>query len=166
MATDFTIHNRTEMRTFGLQHDPWGRLVLIDAEGARYTGVEPVRGFPISDPQHWISIVDGEGRELVCVEDLTSLPVATRKLLEDELARREFVPLIERIVSISTGAEPSEWNVQTDRGPTCFLLKSEDDIRRLGPYRLLIIDDHGIRYSIPDFRSLDAASRKSLERYV
>lgn len=164
--SETTLIRRPEMRSFGLQHDAWGRLVLIDAEGTRYTGVEPVRCFPISDPQHWIAIVDTEGRELVCLESLADVPAATRTMLEEELARREFVPVIERIVSISTAADPTEWNVETDRGPTRFLVKSEDDLRRLGPHRLLIIDDHGIRYSVPDYRTLDAASRRTLERYV
>ncbi|HEX3871395.1 MAG TPA: DUF1854 domain-containing protein [Pirellulales bacterium] len=154
------------MRSFGLQHDAWGRLVLIDAEGQRYVGVEPVRSFPISDPQHWISIVDGEGRELVSIENLADLPSATRKVLEEDLVRREFVPVIERIEQISAGADPSEWHVETDRGKTRFLVKNEEDIRRVGLNRVLIIDDHGVRYSILDTRKLDVASRRLLERYL
>ncbi|HEX4132538.1 MAG TPA: DUF1854 domain-containing protein [Pirellulales bacterium] len=166
MASDPRTNGRPEMRSFGLQHDAWGRLVLIDAEGQRHVGVEPVRAFPISDPQHWISIVDAEGRELVCIDDVAVLPAATLKTLEEELARREFVPVIERIERISTGSDPSEWHVRTDRGATRFLVKSEEDIRRLGPERVLIIDDHGVRYSIPDFRALDPASKRLLERYL
>ncbi|HWA98023.1 MAG TPA: DUF1854 domain-containing protein [Pirellulales bacterium] len=154
------------MRAFGLQHDAWGRLVLIDAEGERHVGVEPVRAFPISDPQHWISIVDSDGRELVSIETLDQLPTATRKVLEEDLVRREFVPVIVRIERVSSGSDPSEWHVTTDRGATRFLVKSEEDIRRLGPSRVLIIDDHGVRYSIPDVGRLDAASRRLLERYL
>lgn len=161
-----TITPRPELRTFGLQHDAWGRLVLIDAEGRRYVGVEPVRCFPISDPQQWVSIVDAEGRELACIERLDDIPAATRKTLTEELSRREFMPVIERITDVSTGTDPAQWEVITDRGSTTFMLKSEEDIRRLSPTRLLIIDDHGIRYSIPDLRTLDAASRKMLERFM
>src|SRR5438477_2402252 len=102
MSTDNNLlARRPEMRTFGLQPDAWGRLVLIDAEGQRYVGVEPVRCFPVSDPLHWIAIVDAEGRELVCVERLDDLPTGTRKVLEDELARREFVPVIEHVEEVS-----------------------------------------------------------------
>jgi hypothetical protein len=67
---------------------------------------------------------------------------------------------------VSTGTDPSEWHVTTDRGATRFLVKSEEDIRRLGTARVLIIDDHGVRYSIPDIAHLDAASRRLLERYL
>jgi hypothetical protein len=152
--------------SFGLNHDSWGRLVLIDSTGRPHIGVEPVRAFPISDPQHWISIVDAEGRELVLVEDAGSLPAAVRDVLLEDLARREFVPHIDRILKVSTDAEPSEWDVQTDRGPTKFLLNSGDDIRRLSPYSALVIDVHGTRYLIEDTRKLDAASRRHLERYL
>ena len=61
--------------------------------------------------------------------------------------------------------DPSEWHVETNRGPTSFLLDSEDDVRRLGPFKALFIDSHGIRYLIPDTRELDYASRRILDRY-
>jgi len=56
--------------------------------------------------------------------------------------------------------------VDTDRGPTRFVLKTEDDVRRLGPYRALIIDAQGVRYLIPDTRDLDAYGRRAVERYL
>ena len=151
---------------FGLNHDSWGRLVLIDSTGRRHIGVEPVRAFPISEPQNWISIVDSDGRELVLVDDINQLAPAVRQLLEEDLARREFVPHIRRIIKVSTDAEPAEWNVETDRGPTRFLLNSADDIRRLSPSSALLIDVHGTRYLIEDIGQLDAASRRVLERYI
>ncbi len=151
---------------FGLSHDSWGRLVLIDSTGRRHNGVEPVRAFPIADPQHWISICDAEGRELVLVEDLANIPPAVRQVLEDELARREFVPHLRRIIKVSTDVEPSEWDVETDRGPTRFLLNSGDDVRRLSPYSALLIDVHGTRYLIEDTRQLDSHSRRVLELYL
>jgi Domain of unknown function (DUF1854) len=151
---------------FGLSHDSWGRLVLIDSSGRRHSGVEPVRAFPIADPQHWISICDAEGRELVLVEDLAKIPQQVRQVLEDELARREFVPHVRRIVKVSTDVEPSEWDVETDRGRTRFMLNSSDDVRRLSPTSALLIDVHGTRYLIEDTRQLDAASRRVLELYL
>jgi hypothetical protein len=141
-------------------------LVLIDAEGVRHVGVEPVRAFPITEPGKWISIRDAAGRELVSIDDLNDLPPAVRKTLEDDLAQREFMPHIERIVRLSGDTEPAEWDVQTDRGPVRFVLKTEDDIRRLDDQRVLIVDAQGIRYLIPDLLALDSHSQRILERYV
>ena len=74
--------------------------------------------------------------------------------------------MVRRIVRISAPVEPSEWEVETDRGRTRFVLNSEDDVRRLSDHRALIFDAHGIRYLIPDLRALDGTSRRLLERYL
>ena len=155
----------TGARPFGLNHDEWGRLVLIDEEGGRVVGVEPVRAFPLSDPSRWVSICDTEGREVACVEDVSALPEAVRKVLDDDLSAREFVPVIRRIVRVSADTSPAEWDVETDRGPTRFTVNSEDDVRRLGPQRALVVDAQGLRYLIPDLRALDAQGRRSIEHY-
>jgi hypothetical protein len=151
---------------FKLHVDRWGRLVYIDEAGAEYPDVVPVRAYPITDPGQWVVICDAEGRELRCIEDPTTLPAAVRTTLEDELARREFVPQIRRVIQVSSYLEPAEWDVETDRGRTRFVLKTEDDVRRLGPYSALLLDSQGIRYLVPDTRNLDAYGRRAVDRYL
>jgi hypothetical protein len=151
---------------FQLDHDDFGKLVLVEADGTRHVGVTPVRGFPISDPQHGLSLLSAEGRELAWIEDLALLPPAARNILETELAQREFLPQIRRILSVSLQTDPCEWEVETDRGQTKFVLKSEDDIRRLDAQRAMVVDAHGVHYLIPDTRALDRHSRQILERYL
>ena len=151
---------------FELRLDPFGRLVYRDANGREYPDAAPVRAFPITDPDRWVIICDSEGRELRCIEDLATLPAAVRAALEAELARREFTPTIRRVIQISSFLEPAEWHVDTDRGPTHFVLKSGDDVRRLGRYSALLMDSHGIRYLVPDIRVLDPYSRRAVERYL
>jgi hypothetical protein len=59
--------------------------------------------------------------------------------------------------------------VETDRGPLQFVLKSEEDIRRLGgpgEGRLLITTSHGLMLFIADRWALDRASRRLLERFL
>jgi hypothetical protein len=153
-------------RGFGLTHDPWGRLVLIDSEGRRFVGVDPVRAFPITHPTRWISICDAEGREVLTIESLDDLAPALRQTLESELALREFIPIIERIEGISAGSFPSDWDVRTDRGSTRFTVENEEDIRQLGPRRVMITDARRLRYQVPDVSALDAASRTLLERFL
>ena len=151
---------------FTLERDAWGQLVLIYADGRRLAGVEPARAFPISAPEGLLSICDAEGRELLCVEDVAALQPEVRRILEEALAQREFVPVVVRIERVSADTDPSQWQVVTDRGPTAFLMEdSDNDVRRLGPNRILLVDSHGIRYLIPDARRLDAASRRILDGY-
>lgn len=152
--------------TFSLQKDERGQLMLLDAAGQRHENVEPIRAFPISDPEHWISLCDPNGREIVQIRDLADLSIEQRTLLLSELTRREFVPVIRRIESISSLAEPCEWFVETDRGSTSFVLNSDEHVRKLGQDRALILDSHGLRYLVPDAKQLDAHSRRLLSRYL
>jgi hypothetical protein len=152
--------------SFSLSRDALGRLVFCDQEGREHRDVKPIRIFPISDPEHWVSICDADGNEMICIEDLKQLPGQVRHLLSEELGVREFLPIIKKITGISSRFEPSEWHIETDRGETCFILNDEDDIHRLSTYRILIIDAHRIRYLIPDMRRLDSASRRVLAHYI
>ena len=158
-------HNGTTGRDLSLSVDAWGRLVVETSEGTRHVGVEPVHAFPISEPGRWIALCDAEGREIVCLESLDVLSPEARALVEGELARREFMPVIRKIVRISGDSVPSHWDVETDRGPTRFTLDSEDDVRRVGPHRVLITDARKLRYHVPDTRTLDPHSRRLLERF-
>jgi hypothetical protein len=151
---------------FQLEREPHGRLVLLSADGSRHEGVVPVRAFPIAAAQEGLSIVDGDGREVVWVPSLGGLPADLRGLIEEELGTREFTPVIERIVEVSTHSTPSVWQVETDRGATSFVLKAEEDIRRLPDGALWISDSHGITFLVRDRRALDRRSRRALERFL
>ena len=150
-----------------LWRDDLGRLVLTLPDGSRHEDVHPVRAFPLAEPQAHISLVGSEGRELAWVPHLDQLAPDERALLEADLAQRECLPVIRRIVSVSTFATPSQWVVDTDRGRTPLLLKAEEDIRRLPERgRLLISSGHGLNFLVVDRFALDRASRKWLERFL
>jgi hypothetical protein len=166
MELNGTRNGQAVCQPFSLHHDAWGRLVLTDAEGCEHSGIEFVRAFPLSDSRHFIAVCDEQGRELMWLADLEALPAQLAHQIEEELAKREFVPIIQRIVRISAAVEPSEWEVETDRGRTSFVLDSEDDVHELDEHRALITDAHGIRYLIRDLRRLDSRSRHLLERFL
>ena len=166
MGTLATTTIKTPGRDWRLYRDPQRRLVLVDAKGKEHVGVEPLRCFPISRAEQWISICDPEGHELLCVEEPETLSAEMRQLLEEELSRREFVPEVTRILRISDDSEYAEWEIETDRGPTLIHFNTEDAVRRLDETRVLIIDASGIRFLISDTNALDRASRRLLDRYV
>jgi hypothetical protein len=149
-----------------LHLDSFGRLVLERPGTEPVTGVVPVRCFPFTSPTERISLCDESGREVHFVADLADLPEGTRDLLQQELARREFIPTILRIHSITPDSEPTSWNVDTERGPARFLLASEDHVRRLPEHGVLVSASDGVRFRVVDTRRLDARSRKLLRRYL
>jgi hypothetical protein len=150
---------------FELHHDSWGRLVLT-LGGEEHVGVEAARAFPITAPRGMVSVCAAGGHELLWIEELDALPAGVRAVLEEELDRHDFLPVLRRILRVSAAVEPSQWDVETDRGATTFLLNSDEDVYPLQGGRALITDSHGIRYLIDDLAALDAHSRRLLERYL
>lgn len=151
---------------FRLQKNTFGRLVFTKPDGVVHEGVVPVRNFPIASPDTCVSLMGPDGHEVAWIERLADLPDALRTLIEDDLAQREFVPHIRRLVAVSSFSTPSTWSVETDRGETEFVLKGEEDIRRLPRGQLMITDSHGVHYLLPDPRALDRPSRKLLDRFL
>ena len=151
---------------FRLSRNPMGRLVCTLADGTVHAAVTPIRAFPLAAPDQGLALMSSDGHEIAWVEQLSALPATERQLIEEELAGREFMPEIARIEAVSSFATPSTWTVQTDRGTADFVLKGEEDIRRLPDNGLLIADNHGILYRIRDRKALDRHSRKLLERFL
>ena len=150
-----------------LHRSPHGPLVLTLPDGTVHEGVTPVRAFPIGAPDEGLSLVGADGHECLWVDRLSQLAPEDRRLIDEELAVREFVPTIQRIVSVSGFTTPSTWQLETDRGPAQLVLKAEEDIRRLGSRtRLLIASSEGLQFKVPDTSALDKASRKLLERFM
>ena len=154
------------MTTFTLRRDAFGKLVLTNAEGEEFVGVAPVRSFPVQAPMKGISLVRDGGKEVAWIDDLETMPGDVRALVTEELDGREFMPEILSIKGVSSYATPCTWTVRTDRGDTEFVLKGEEDIRRLGTYSLLIADSHGIHFLIRDMFGIDKGSRKILDRFL
>ncbi|WP_301102525.1 DUF1854 domain-containing protein [Propionivibrio sp.] len=151
---------------YQLRRDALGRLSFAGDDGEIHEGVVPVRAFPIASPDQGIALVDPHGHELAWIDRLSDLPEALRTLIEDELASREFMPVISQILNVSSFATPCIWQIKTNHGDTRLLLKGEEDIRRLTSPALLIADSNGINYLIRDRYALDKQSRKILDRFL
>lgn len=150
-----------------LARNALGKLVLTVAGGERLEGVVPVRAFPIQSPEVGIALVSQDGREVAWIEQLEALAEPARGLIREELATREFMPVIQAIVSVTSFSTPCTWSVQTDRGTTAFVLRGDEDIRRIGTAgSLLVADSHGIQFLIRDQYALDPHSRKILDRFL
>lgn len=148
-----------------LSRNAYGKLALTLADGQIRTGVVPVRAFPIQAPERDISLLDADGHEVAWIEELARVPEPAQGLIRAALAEREFMPEIRAILGVSTFSTPSTWQVRTDRGDTSFVLKGDEDIRRLAGTTLLVTDSHGIQFLIRDMTALDRESRRLLDRF-
>jgi hypothetical protein len=152
---------------FALERDAFGKLILTTFSGQRCVGVLPVRAFPIQSPDDGISIVTAEGEELAWIDKLSDVAEPFQTLIREELATREFMPVISEIVGVTSFSTPCTWKVTTDRGVTEFVLRGDEDIRRIGTDGcLLIADAHGIQYLVKDQFALNTHSKKILDRFL
>jgi hypothetical protein len=152
---------------FVLERNSFGKLALTNAQGERFEDVVPVRAFPIQAPEDGISLVHPDGQEVAWVSRLSDVPEPAQTLIRETLAAREFMPVISAIVSVTSFSTPCTWTVETDRGPTQFVLRGDEDIRRIGKDNaLLIADSHGIQYLVRDQFALNAQSKKILDRFL
>ena len=154
-----------EHGSYHLEAAVQGRLTLRDGAGHLHEGVLPVRLFPLTDPEHWVSLVGPDGVDLWCIEDPAGLPVAAREVLREALAYREFVPQIQVVHSIRRAAHGYLWDVGTDLGRVSFTVENDESIQTLGGGSIVIIDQRNTRYLIPRPGDLDPRSRQRLERY-
>ena len=148
-----------------LERNAFGKLVLTLPDGATREGVMPARAFPIQAPERDISLLDADGHEVAWIDELARVAEPAQGLIREALTQREFMPEIRAILGVSTFSTPSTWQVRTDRGDTSFVLKGDEDIRRLSGNTLLVTDSHGIQFLIRDAAALDRESRRLLDRF-
>jgi len=151
--------------TFELRQNNLGEWQL-ELNGALHMGVTVVRAFPIGAPDKAVSVLSAEGQELLWLEAPLTLPDEQKTAVMSALQAREFMPEIQRVDAVSSFISPSVWSVQTSRGPAQFVLRGEEDIRRLSSKTLIVADQHGVQFLIRDLPALDRHSRKLLDRFL
>ncbi len=165
-ARSESVRARDGKWSFELSKDAWDHLQLHDSKGRLHRDVSVVPLFPVETPGAWVSILNSDGEELLCLSDMSQLSPINRELIEKELEYREFVPQIERVLWVSGTQEPCEWEVETNYGKTRFVLNSEEDVRRIGSWTVHFMDANGSRFRVDDVRRLDSRSRSYVEWYL
>jgi|YNPNPStandDraft_1061719.scaffolds.fasta_scaffold15862_2 hypothetical protein len=160
---ELTLLDPKEIR---LRRETSGEVTLTLADGTTYRRVQALQPFPLSAESRLISLRDENDQEIGQLPDLRELDPDSRKVLEEELSKRYFMPQIRVIEDLKTNMGVMSWRVQTDRGPRRFEVRSRDDIRYLPHGRILLRDVDGNRYEIPNYRTLDPRSRDFLERDI
>jgi hypothetical protein len=151
------------MMEFDLAENDRGQLTLKRPGQDDVADVRIRRAFPWTAPTKDVSIRNAEGKELVLIPDLTTLPAGLRATIEKSLTVNSFIPRITRVDEVDMSFGFQEWSVQTDRGPIKFRVQEREDIRFLGGGRFRIKDADGNIYELPSIASLDLASQKELE---
>ena len=101
--------------------------------------------------------------EIGIIENLDAVDPASRAVLEQNLVKRYFIPVIKRIVQIEEIKKFTRWHVHTDMGARRFEVLDRRSFRRLPGGGMIIVDVDGNRFRIPDRNALEEQSRCLLD---
>jgi hypothetical protein len=140
-------------------------LAVVDGQEEPIENVKVARCFPWSLGAQYVSIRDKDGKEIVLLRSFDALDEATRRLVEEELRDKFFVPRIRRVTRYKAEFDVVSISAETDRGEVTFQIRNRDDVRLLSPVRALFRDVDGNVYEIEDVTALDRASQKHIGHY-
>jgi hypothetical protein len=137
-----------------------GGVTRLTWENERsWTKVTMARAFPLSDPDHYIGFLDGAGKDVGLIHDPSQLDPESRKIMEEELEKRYFVPVVERVLNVKEEYGTVYWTVETDRGEKEIIVRNlRDNLLELSSSRVIITDVDGNRFEFPDINKLDGKS--------
>lgn len=142
--------------------------ITLEIEGKkRFERVILRRCFPLTNPNQYISVQDCEEREIGMIKDISKLSPESRRVVEAELERRYFIPVIKRILALKEKGGIVEWEVETNKGPRKFITYGiHNAVRALGLRRLIVTDVDGNRYEILDWAELDPKSMALIGKVI
>ena len=149
-----------------ISRNPFEELKAELPDGSVHAPVEPVRTFPLTQPNQYISLLDADKNEIGLIEDMKQLKKADRKVLEEELNKCYFMPKITKVHSLEGRFGITQWEVETNSGSVYFDLRSRHDIASLDGGRVVIKDIDGNRYEIVNYHQLDPKSIALLETQI
>ncbi len=149
------------------------KVTQPDGTVEEFERVVPVRAFPITDPEEFISVKEpdsrekGKGAEIGLIRKMSDFDEETQTLLREELDRRYFTPVIKRLTGVKEKFGYYYWDAETSAGKVSFVMTNvSSNIRTLEDGRVFIHDIDGNCFQIPDPSKLDKASLKKIEIYM
>lgn len=145
--------------------DECNHLILENPDGRQ--PVTAHRAFPLTSAGQFIVLKDDDEAEIGIIRDIEGLDEESRAILESDLERTYFAPVILKVHRLEENFHIPKWDVETDSGHRVFEVRSRRrDIRIMSGGRILLKDADGNRYEIPDYRKLDPVSRAFVETLI
>jgi hypothetical protein len=161
--SDLHLLNPSELRILRVA----GVTRLTLAEQCSFLSIGVHRAFPVSNPDRYIGLLDGAGKDIGLIGDPSHLDRESRELLDEELELRYFVPVVKRVVSVKEEFGSVYWSVETNRGQADFVVRNpKDSTQELSGNRVILTDVDGNRFEFPDITKLDRASADAILRNV
>ena len=144
------------------------RVSVTLPDGTLLSPLEPRCLFPLSNPEHYISLLEDGKKEVALIRDLSALDADSIAAIHDCLGEYYLIPKILHVLSVKDQYGSLVWVTETDRGPVTFRIKDRhNDIKFFSDRnRLLVRDSNDNRYEIPNTEALDAKTHHLLFPYI
>ena len=163
---DIRLLDPKSVRLFRTNSDDSKVRLTLEGE-LSWIDVRIARAYPFSDPDHYIGLRDGDDKDIGLLIDLRDVDACSRKIVEEELARRYFTPKVRRVISVTEEFRVVSWEVETDHGIHKFVVHNlRDNSYPIGPSRLMMTDTDGNRYEFPDTTALGPAATAVLIKVI
>lgn len=140
---------------------------LEKADGEVIEHLEPKKLFPFSNPEEYITLIIDNKKEAAVIRKLSELSEESRRAIDECFNEIYMIPKITKVVSCETKFGMVTFNMETDRGPISFRVRSIiSDIKKLDDGRMLFRDSNDNRYEIPDVTKLDKHSAHVMFSYL
>lgn len=138
------------------------------ADGSVYEDLEPRRLFPLTDLDHYITVIDADENEIAFIKDINDINKSSKEAILSCFECFYMIPKINEVVGVQDKFGALKLSVMTERGFVEFRIRNRhSDIKMLrGTRRVLIRDSNDNRYEISNFDDLDKHSQKLLFSYV
>ncbi len=156
-----------EIARFGFENYFLTLDLIENGERKHYSRVILRRAFPFDMPEHYVSVLDADGKELGMIESVRAFDADSTELILRELRRIYHTTKIIRILSLNERYGFSYWEAETADGTVSFTLQDTyRNLLRIGDDRLALFDVDGNRFEIESLSALDRKSYKKLELYL
>ena len=103
---------------------------LIFKDGQVIENLEPRRLFPVTDTEHYITLLDDKEKEIALIRNMSDLDETSREVLEDCFREYYMIPKITQILEVHDKFGVLEFKVMSNRGeisqiskPLTFLVR-------------------------------------------
>jgi hypothetical protein len=123
--------------------------------------------FPLSRRSEYVSVQDGDGKEVGILKALSELDKDSRAVCQEQLERRYFTPTILQLMSLRQEAGMWHFTAQTSRGEAEFYVRNwRDSGFEIAPGRWQINSVDGGRFEIPNLGALDETSQRLMDQLL
>jgi len=142
-------------------------LVKVEcADGQVFESLEPRRLFPLSDLDHYITLLSDKEKEVALIKSLDEIAPESREAIEACFADYYMIPQITEIIKVDDKFGALSWTVMTDRGKIKFSIRNRhSDIKCYDGVHLLVRDSNDNRY-LSDVSKLDKKSIRKIYSYL